>query len=89
MNRLNTTRRAQVIHSLVEGNSIRATCRMTGACKDAVLNLIRDMGRACATHHNAAVRGMKVRRVQCDEIWSFCYAKERNVPLEKQGTGGG
>ncbi|HEY6764223.1 MAG TPA: IS1 family transposase [Candidatus Sulfotelmatobacter sp.] len=89
MNVLSNDRRAAVVMALVEGNSVRATCRMTGVCKDAVLKLIRDMGAACAAHHNTAVRGVKTARVQCDEIWSFCYAKEKNVPVEKQGTGAG
>jgi IS1 family transposase len=89
MNKLSNERRAQVIGALIEGNSIRSTCRMTGVCKDAVLKLIRDMGAACAAFHNTVVRGVKVQRVQCDEVWSFCYAKEKNVPLEKQGTGAG
>ena len=77
------------MNALVEGSSIRATCRLTGACKDAVLKLVRDMGTACAAHHNAAVRGVLTRRVQCDEVWSFCYAKAKNVPEEKKGTGAG
>jgi hypothetical protein len=64
MSRLNTGHRAQVIQSLVEGNSIRSTCRMTGVCKEAVLKLIRDMGTACATFHNTVVRGIKAERVQ-------------------------
>jgi IS1 family transposase len=89
MNRLSNERRAQVIGALIEGNSIRSTCRMVGVCKDAVLKLIRDMGWACLAHHNATVRGVRTARVQCDEIWSFCYAKEKNVPLEKQGMGTG
>src|SRR5713226_10770908 len=55
MNKLTSERRAQVIGALIEGNSIRSTCRMTGVCKDAVLKLIRDMGTACAAHHNASV----------------------------------
>ena len=62
---------------------------MTGVCKDAVTKLIRDFGAVCAEHHNRAVRRVRVQRVQCDEIWSFCYAKEKNVPVEKQGTGAG
>jgi len=62
---------------------------MTGVCKDAVLKLIRDIGVVCAAHHNAAVRGVKAARVQCDEVWSFCYAKEKNVPAEMEGTGAG
>jgi len=89
MNRLSIERRARVVNALVEGNSIRATCRMTETCKDAVLKLIRDLGAACAAHHNAAVRGVRCQRVQCDEVWSFCYAKEKNVPEEKKGTGAG
>ena len=78
-----------MIGALIEGNSIRSTCRMTGVCKDAVLKLIRDMGAACASFHDSAVRGVKAQRVQCDEIWSFCYAKEKNVPVQKEGTGAG
>src|SRR5580693_6466088 len=89
MHRLNIERRAAVIMALVEGNSIRATCRMTGTSKDAVLKLIPDMGAACAKFHNSVVRGVKVQRVQCDEVWSFCYAKEKNVPEDKKGTGAG
>jgi len=89
MNRLSIEKRAQIVNALVEGNSIRATCRLTGACKDAVLKLIRDMGEACSAFHNEAVRGVAVQRVQCDEVWSFCYAKEKNVPKEKEGTGAG
>jgi IS1 family transposase len=89
MNRLSSEKRAQVIGALIEGNSIRSTVRMTGVCKDAVLKLIRDMGVACAAHHNTTVRGVSTSRVQCDEVWSFCYAKEKNVPEQKKGTGAG
>ena len=87
MNRLSIEKRAQIVNALVEGNSLRATCRLIGVSKDAVLKLIPDMGVACAAHHNAAVRNVKVARVQCDEIWAFCYAKEKNVPEGKQGAG--
>ena len=83
MNKLSNERRAQVIGALIEGNSIRSTVRMTGTCKDAVTKLIRDMGEACADHHNAAVRGVESKRVQCDEVWSFCYAKAKNAPNAK------
>jgi len=89
MNRLSIERRAQVVRSLVEGNSVRSTCRIVGVSKDAVLKLIEDMGTACAAFHDSAVRGVKAQRVQCDEIWSFCYAKEKNVPVAKEGTGAG
>ena len=89
MNRLTTERRAQVVSALVEGNSIRSTVRMTGACKDAVTKLICDLGKACAEYHDRAVRQLPTRRVQCDEVWAFCYAKAKNVPDEKKGTGAG
>jgi IS1 family transposase len=89
MNRLTLDKRVQVINALVEGNSIRATVRMTGVCKDAIIKLIRDFGRTCADHHNRAVRNVRARRIQCDEAWSFCYAKAKNVPEEKLGTGAG
>src|SRR5713226_8177579 len=89
MNKLTSERRAQVIGALIEGNSIRSTCRMTGVCKDAVLKLIADMGAACAEFHDSAVRGVSVQRVQCDEVWSFCYAKAKNVPEEKKSSGAG
>jgi IS1 family transposase len=89
MNRLTLEKRAQVVNALVEGNSIRATVRMTGVCKDAVLKLICDFGKVCAEHHDRAVRGVASKHVQCDEVWAFCYAKAKNVSEEKQGTGAG
>lgn len=85
MNQLDNARRAQVVAALVEGNSIRSTVRMTGVAKNTIVKLLRDLGGACAKYHDAHVRGLKSRRVQCDEIWSFCYAKQKNVPAEKQG----
>jgi IS1 family transposase len=89
MNRLGTEKRAQIVAALIEGNSIRGTCRLTGVCKDAVMKLIPELGVACRSHHNAVVRGVRTRRVQCDEVWAFCYAKAKNVPEEKKGTGAG
>src|SRR5438132_5108931 len=89
MNRLSTEKRAQIVAALVEGNSIRATCRLTGSCKDAVMKLLCDLGKACVEHHNSVVRRVPTRRVQCDEVWSFCYAKAKNVPEEKKGSGAG
>jgi IS1 family transposase len=85
MNRLAASKRTQVIAALVEGVSINATCRMTGVAKHTVLNLLRDLGCACAEYHNAAISNLKVRRVQCDKIWAFCYSKDKNVPADKHG----
>lgn len=88
MNRLSHAKRAQVVASLIEGNSIRATVRMTGACKDTVLKLLCDLGSQCAAYHNRTVRGLRCKRVQCDEIWSFCYAKNKNVPEKLKNVDG-
>jgi len=80
MNRLSTKQRAQIVAALVEGNSIRATCRMTGAAKGTVLKLLADLGKACAEYQDKAFRNLNCKRVQVDEVWSFCYSKSRNVP---------
>lgn len=88
MNRLPFSKQVAVISALVEGNSIRATSRMTGVAKGTILTLLEDVGTACAEYHDHAVRGVKSRRIQCDEIWQFCYAKEKNVPPDKKGQFG-
>jgi len=88
MNKLSQQKRAQVVAALVEGNSIRSTVRMTGVCKKAVLKLLVDLGIACAKYQHDKLRGLHCERIQCDEIWSFCYAKEKNVPHELKGRFG-
>lgn len=88
MNKLTKEKRIQVISSLVEGNSIRATCRMTGVAKGTVLKLLKDIGAACTKYQDKSLRNLSCKRLQCDEIWSFCYAKEKNVPEDKQGEFG-
>ncbi|MFZ2493129.1 MAG: IS1 family transposase [Thermoanaerobaculia bacterium] len=88
MNKLSDEKRGQILMSLVEGNSIAATCRMTGAAKMTVLSLIREVGSACVRFHDAQVRHLLTERVQCDEIWSFCYSKQKNVPASYQGVTG-
>lgn len=90
MRRLDLKTRCQIIAALVEGNSVAATCRMTGAAKRTVLKLLADLGAACDDYQDRALRGLSCKRVQCDEIWSFCYAKDRNVPermKEQEGVG--
>ncbi len=89
MNQLSTTRRAQVIAALVEGNSINATCRMFGVGKHTVLRLLEDAGRACAEYHDAHVRMVRSKRIQCDEIWSFVGAKMKNANEEQVAAGWG
>ncbi len=88
MNQLTTEERARVVSVLVEGNSLRATARITGAARMTVEKLLRDLGGACARHHNEAVRGLKSQRIQCDEIWSFIGAKQKNVSEAKRGEWG-
>lgn len=85
MNKLTQAKRVQVIAALVEGSSVRATSRMTGVCKKAVLKLLVDLGSACARYQDEHLRRLTCQRIQCDEIWSFCYAKEKNVPEEYKG----
>jgi IS1 family transposase len=88
MNKLSTQRRAAIVAALVEGNSIRSTCRMTGASKNTVTKLLVDLGYVCMDHHDRTVRRLKSERVQCDEIWSFCHSKQKNVRPENEGTFG-
>ena len=88
MNRLSTERRAQIIRCLVEGNSIRSTVRITGAAKNTVTKLLVDVGKACAEYQNENVRNLSCKRLQIDEIWSFCYAKKKNVPKQYRGEFG-
>jgi len=88
MNKLPLAKRAQVIGCLVEGNSIRATVRMTGVAKNTVTKLLVDVGKACAEYQDATLRNLPCKRVQCDEIWSFCYAKAKNVPEDHRGEFG-
>jgi hypothetical protein len=85
MNKLNIEKQKQVIACLVEGNSIRATVRMTGVAKNTIVKLLADVGKACADYQDNALRNIPCRRIQCDEIWSFCGMKEKNVPEEYKG----
>ena len=88
VNRLTIEKRAQILGCLVEGNSIRATSRMTGASKNTITKLLIDVGRACSEYQDQAFRDLPCKRVQVDEIWSFVYAKQRNVPVGKEGEAG-
>jgi IS1 family transposase len=85
MNRLSLERRAKIIACLVEGNSINAICRITDTAKHTVLDLLADVGEACAQYQDEYLRGLTSKRIECDEIWAFCYAKQKNVPAERQG----
>src|SRR5436309_1637037 len=89
MNEMSTSRRAQVVVALFEGNFIRSTVRMTGAAKGTILKLLADLGTACRDYMNTVMVDLPCERLQCDEIWSFCYAKDRNVPatMRRRETG--
>jgi IS1 family transposase len=88
MNRLSREQQAKVIATLVEGNSIRAACRITDTAKGTVSRLLAEIGAACKEYQDKALKNLPCKSIQCDEIWSFCYAKEKNVPIEKQGQFG-
>lgn len=83
MNKLDTKTRAQILSMLVEGSSMRSISRITGVSINTVTKLLEDAGRACAAYHYDNVRDVKAKRVQCDEIWSFVAAKQKNVGTMK------
>lgn len=87
-NVLSTERRAQVVSCLVEGMSIRATVRVTGVAKNTIVKLLADLGSVCADYQDLALRNLDSRVIECDEIWSFCYAKQKNVPDQFRDTPG-
>jgi len=88
MNRLSIEARAKILGCMVEGNSVRAISRLTGADKKTVLRLLGEFGSACQRFHDETVRNVKSRRVQCDETWSFVYSKANNVPEQCRGVFG-
>ena len=88
MNKLPTEKKVQILHMLVEGNSINSTSRLTGVSKVTILKLLVDTGKACEAFHNETVKGVKAARVQADEIWSFVYAKDKNVTDEMPAGAG-
>lgn len=88
MNKLSIERQAQVLKVLVEGNSIRSTVRITGVAKNTIVRLLVEVGAACSDHQDKALRNLPCRSLRCDEIWSFVYAKEKNVPDDFKGQFG-
>jgi IS1 family transposase len=90
MNKLPLAKRAKILTLLCEGMSMRATARAEGVSFNAIEKLLQDAGTACVEFHDRAIRNVKSQRVQCDEIWSFVHAKQKNVPTAKaapQGAG--
>ena len=88
MNKLTHDKRVQVINLLVEGNSMRATARIADVAFNTVAKLFIETAKVCAEYQDKAFRNLTCKRLQLDEIWSFVYAKAKNVPDEKRGQAG-
>ncbi len=84
MNKLPLEKRVQILSMLCEGSSMRSISRVVDVSFNTVVKLLADAGAACAAYHDETVRNVAAERVQCDEIWSFCYAKAKNVPAAKK-----
>ncbi len=89
MNTLTKADRVRIVAALVEGNSIRSTSRMTGVARNTVTKLLVDLGQICMKYHDEHIRNVRVRRLQCDEIWAYIGAKAKNVSAEKKEIGWG
>lgn len=83
MNKLPTAKRVQILSMLCEGSSMRAVSRVADVSFNTVAKLLAEAGEACAPFHDQNVRGVKAKRVQCDEIWAFTHCKQRNVATAK------
>ncbi len=83
MNKLPLAKRVQILSMLCEGSSMRSISRVADVSINTVSALLVDAGKACAVHQDETVRGVRSKRIQADEIWSFCYAKAKNVPTAK------
>jgi IS1 family transposase len=88
MNKLDTKTRAMILNMMVEGNSMRSISRVVGVSINSVTKLLIEAGEACAAYHDETVRNVKAEQVQCDEIWSFCYAKDKNLTTSKAAPEG-
>ena len=84
MNVLPVEKKAQILNLLVEGNSMRATSRLADVSINTITKLLIDVGTACSEYQDKAMRNLACKRIQCDEIWSFCYSKEKNVAPENK-----
>jgi IS1 family transposase len=83
MNKLPPAKRAEILGMMVEGVSLRAISRLTGASKNTIVKLLEDAGEAFSDYQDRTLRNLPCKRVQVDEIWSFCYAKQKNVANAK------
>ena len=88
MNKLPVAKRAQILSILCEGSSLRSTARVTDVAINSVIKLMIEAGKACSAFHDENVRGVKSKRIQCDEIWAYCYSKQKNVATAKSAPDG-
>jgi len=89
MNKLQTEKRSKILHCLCEGNSMRATARLTGVSINTVVKLLIDAGNACSRYQDEVFRNLSCKRIQCDEVWAFVGAKEKNATAEQKVKGWG
>jgi len=89
MNLLTQAEQIRIVSALVEGNSLRSVSRMTGIARNTITKLLVDLGEACMDYHDQNVRNVRVKRLQCDEIWAYVGAKAKNVSAEKKEIGWG
>ena len=89
VNKLSTDERTRIVAALVEGKSMRAVSRMTGVARNTINKLLVDLGTACSAYQDKTFRSLSCKRIQCDEIWSFVGAKEKNTTTEKKQEGWG
>jgi len=88
MNRLSLQDRARIVGCLVEGVSMRATTRLVGCSINTVTKLLVDLGAACLLYQNEVMRNLPCKRIQVDEVWAFCYSKQKNTPVNERGERG-
>jgi IS1 family transposase len=88
MNKLTHKKRCAVVRCLVDGCSVRATVRMTGVAKNTIQRITRELGEACLSFQDKMLQNINSRRIQCDEVWCFCYAKDKNLPDQMRGEPG-
>src|SRR6266481_6412342 len=89
MNRLNADEHKAVVAALVEGNSLRSVTRMTGVHRTTVMKLLADFGRACSEYQDKVFRNLSCKRIQCDEVWTYILAKDKNSTAEQKAKGAG
>src|SRR4051812_43869177 len=89
MNKLSVEDKVRAVACLVEGNSLRSTVRITGIHRTTIQNLLVELGAVCSWYQDQAFRKLSCKRIQCDEIWSFCGSKAKNTTPEKRAKGCG